>query len=1045
MDRVGTKDHVERETEEAERLVRPAPKVKPPRHDKRRERMDVDTDPDLDTTDKDLSKNYKTIGGSLASRVLQRWAKEDLLSVRLKADPSSKVVQVSQNTLKENPGKYELIKDEKSGPGDAAAGEDDAKAQASLQSMAKSDSEFAAILKDFTNPKSDMFSWAKSAPDTPVDKFLRGRTPPKGVKTLGDLQRVLLVKPSKRKAPSEPAKAAPAAPAKAAPAKAPPAAPAKAAPAAPAKAPPAKAVPPPAGGTTPPPPPRVPKPPVEAPTPPEEAAAPPQEAAAPAKNKKPKKPLAEEPEEPAVPAGPTRRAVSKEEQAESRETIVHTFPTRVASDLLLLRPVLHPDEVRALVADYHTAQAIPIKKVDDFRDKIAKVYASDPNTVAAPKTVKGKDGTAVPLASLPAEEQALAIRDHQVRVVGMSLGARSAIAQNLSKSGAPKDLADRLAGFLLSGRDESPEDRQKRASAEAEDIFYSGLEAKGFEPLSSSAVEKILKATDDPAAKRLAVGYFQAQDYREARRRFLNPKSKEHISEHQSPDVIAARLSKASEMLRELGARYPEGSSTQDNALTFRTRVLKQLTALVPDKRPLIQELLDEGDNDQYDKDRKKYEKALSAYQKELKQAEKEAAREYAEYSQSLKSGGDPNADPPPGSVGRLLAAGLVEPVEPRKPPRYDLQRKTPGNLAESANDLWDDLLSRTASQRPIVARVASRYLFSTYPPACAMGHNRQAVYWGVEPYAQGPASYVGWEQPQARDLGPQDLTRLLTAARGWLKTPVLATNIEGIVRDTQLRAALDLAIDTEGYASVLHPTLYNNLLARLAGEPQNETLLTVTAGTTMSNAQTTKKFLESVDAKTKGEILGNIASNYGINRKEALEEILDSGAEHLLDYVTGPMRTAVSLLMKRYNLAKTARMTMPKDTVELKQAQADHFLARLDRMASTVQEKHEQWGMPLVAAKELVNAIDKLADEFEKTAYGEQSLTIRQASIIMGTEKTAEVIQRDSDEKYMDSFANPQKPIQTEADEPYMSAYKTDDSSGVQNGSASNGRKLAP
>ena len=61
MDRRATKDQVERDQEETERLVRPAPKVKPPRHDKRRERVDTDKDPDLDKKDKDLPAGIRRV------------------------------------------------------------------------------------------------------------------------------------------------------------------------------------------------------------------------------------------------------------------------------------------------------------------------------------------------------------------------------------------------------------------------------------------------------------------------------------------------------------------------------------------------------------------------------------------------------------------------------------------------------------------------------------------------------------------------------------------------------------------------------------------------------------------------------------------------------------------------------------------------------------------------------------------------------------------------------------------------------------------------
>ena len=67
-----TLDHAEREDREAERNVRPPPKTKPPRHDLRRHRMDVDPDPDVGGEDPDLSLNYKVVG----SRRVQRDEKQ---------------------------------------------------------------------------------------------------------------------------------------------------------------------------------------------------------------------------------------------------------------------------------------------------------------------------------------------------------------------------------------------------------------------------------------------------------------------------------------------------------------------------------------------------------------------------------------------------------------------------------------------------------------------------------------------------------------------------------------------------------------------------------------------------------------------------------------------------------------------------------------------------------------------------------------------------------------------------------------------------------
>jgi hypothetical protein len=120
----------------------------------------------------------------------------------------------------------------------------------------------------------------------------------------------------------------------------------------------------------------------------------------------------------------------------------------------------------------------------------------------------------------------------------------------------------------------------------------------------------------------------------------------------------------------------------------------------------------------------------------------------------------------------------------------------------------------------------------------------------------------------------------------------------------------------------------------------------------------------------------------------------------------------------------------------------ADRILARLDKIAATVQEKYAEWGMPFDTAKEITNALDTTADEIEVVAFGKESFDLRQAEVLS---KTAQVIQREPDEKYMDTFANPSQPRQVEADEPYMAAYKDDQSSAVNHGKSTTGRPLAP
>lgn len=70
-----------------------------------------------------------------------------------------------------------------------------------------------------------------------------------------------------------------------------------------------------------------------------------------------------------------------------------------------------------------------------------------------------------------------------------------------------------------------------------------------------------------------------------------------------------------------------------------------------------------------------------------------------------------------------------------------------------------------------------------------------------------------------------------------------------------------------------------------------------------MNNGQINRSFLESVDEKTKVGILNAIAKHYGISPEDAFEEVVFEDAEHLLDYLTGSIRSATSVLMQRHKM----------------------------------------------------------------------------------------------------------------------------------------------
>jgi hypothetical protein len=89
----------------------------------------------------------------------------------------------------------------------------------------------------------------------------------------------------------------------------------------------------------------------------------------------------------------------------------------------------------------------------------------------------------------------------------------------------------------------------------------------------------------------------------------------------------------------------------------------------------------------------------------------------------------------------------------------------------------------------------------------------------------------------------------------------------------------------------------------------------------------------------------------------------------------------------------------------------AGEILSRLDSTAKMVEDLRTAGKVDPKEADELLHNIDGFADRFEIAVGGREAFEARQAK----------VIKRDSDEPWMDTFENPQKPIQVEPDEPYM------------------------
>ena len=131
--------------------------------------------------------------------------------------------------------------------------------------------------------------------------------------------------------------------------------------------------------------------------------------------------------------------------------------------------------------------------------------------------------------------------------------------------------------------------------------------------------------------------------------------------------------------------------------------------------------------------------------------------------------------------------------------------------------------------------------------------------------------------------------------------------------------------------------------------------------------------------------------------------------------------------------------MSMPK----FAQQEADQILSSLDRAAGMIQENYEKMGMDFESARALVHDLDKTADEIEVSSFGKESFTKRQA----------EVVRREPDEPYKDTFNVNPSPVQIEADEPYMKLYnlgdpvrnRPDQSSNMLHGISTTDRPLTP
>ncbi len=811
MDFLATKTNPEREDGEAERLIRPLPKFKPPRYDRRREQMSVDENTD-EKKDPDMSKNYKDIGGA----VLHRWAKKN---VPVKNRETGEVVPggVSPKTLKESPGKYEVIdleeiKDPETK--EELSSEEGGVAEETPEEAARSDQEFAAEVarkwveeRKHKRPKFQRF--LDGVPTSYVDP-MTGEVlvlDPETKKRVSfdqlssDAQKALIDEFTGRREEEDQEKAGGRQEAKK-------------------RKEAAKYM----RGLDP----EVREAVETLGDPNSEASkkiAELVEAGYDAKDIRPEKLFPElhgkipedlesvgvaqqlvtsaaeygalsEAEKAGV-GEPKRRAISEGEQQQMLSYLMDNLPSEVATNLF--EQDIHPDDAHELVNYYREARNRPIKNPAVFAQEVSEVYTDDLSRVKPPKRWGGKL-----FQHLTNEEKAEALRQQQMKVLAISAAAKENLAESLSKGtsgtfggGVPPVLATTLAGAMLMKAGAGEKARANQSKKLASIVFDSMMSGGRHFSMSDKAIKMVMGRLDSHT-REVAKAFFQANDYHAAKNKFL--KSGGKLSEFESPRSILKELRKANAYLSERSALYGGGNVAQE---MFHTRVMDKLRVLAPEKYKVVRRRLDKDASDEFDQAYREWEQEHKAWLKR-----KEAFENRAEghpYREKKHEFNEP------------------EPIKPIKPLGYGSHRKPSKKKGDA---LWEDVFghSKTAS------RVMDRFVF-TYPVRMTMGlkSNKSAVYHGIEPDPVKP--YTPWQQAHQRDLDEPDFQVILEVARKWLATPVLSKHVEGMVPDQQFREALDYAIQTGIYNRAINPTLYNMLLARLAGWPDpgpEQTLVTI-------------------------------------------------------------------------------------------------------------------------------------------------------------------------------------------------------------------------
>lgn len=559
---------------------------------------------------------------------------------------------------------------------------------------------------------------------------------------------------------------------------------------------------------------------------------------------------------------PGRREVGPEDVQQAQSLVAKELPAKLAAKFMKM----HPDDAKQLVGKFKGYKQLGAFESDDelksTLGKLKKSFTLDVDSIPPPPTWKTRKGE-VPFEKLTSDEQEKALQQHRTSTLAYNIAMRERAIETLAKRGLSRAAAAASVDLSLK-KDPEPksakdygayqDDKRDQVARVAKEHFIASTATREPPMLPKQRLGALEAAKSlGPEAQPIALARVQANDLREVSAKYLGGDGKlpakswlksSLISERDPVSKIISKINAALQDLDTLAKDYPSAvrDTNPDPSRVFRARVLSRLGKVDSRKAAEVEKYFAKHDRVEYDKKKARFERQTKTYERDYADYEKRFDR-WLKAKAKSESGETPYRSAPKTAFDEPPPMPPVKPKAPKVPRGYYevAHEDDVPSLRKSRNEIRDveerlglegekkkGLVRRVVDKAKSLGKRKSASLYSSYgyrdltmgAPLPTDFGTREAVYHGVESPKGKP--YATWQQAHVCEMGPSDKTAILDAARGWLKSPVLAKSIEGMPKDARFRAALDLAIrDVDGgkYSAAINADSYNDLLSKLSGD----------------------------------------------------------------------------------------------------------------------------------------------------------------------------------------------------------------------------------